>query len=173
MKFSIQKSFEILESTPFVLSAFLNPLSKEWTDVNEGDKTWTVKEVIAHLIVCEETDWLPRARIILSERVNKLFDPIDMNAHFVLAQKYSLDELLKTFQQRRVEGLIQIKLLNLQDEDFKKSATHPALGEITLQQLIATWVTHDLTHIAQIARVMAKQNKENVGAFVAYLKILK
>ncbi len=173
MKFSLQKSFEILENTPKVLATFLNPLSKEWTDVNEGDKTWTVKEVVAHLIVCEETDWLPRVRIILSDQGNKVFEPIDMNAHFRLAQKYSLVELLKTFAQRREEGLIQIKLLNLQEVDLKNSATHPALGEITLQQLIATWVTHDLTHIAQISRVMAKQNKENVGAFATYLKILR
>lgn len=172
MKFSLNKSLEILENTPFVLSALLNNLSEEWTSTNEGSNTWTAKEVVAHLIVCEETDWLPRAKIILSNHQDKTFTPIDMVAHFEIAKNKPLKDLISDFKRLRENGTNEIKAFSLQETDLKKAAIHPKLGEVNLQQLIATWVTHDLTHIAQISRIMAKQNKENVGAFVTFLNIL-
>lgn len=172
MKFSLNKSLEILENTPFVLSALLNNLSEEWTSTNEGSNTWTAKEVVAHLIVCEETDWLPRAKIILSNHQDKTFTPIDMVAHFEIAKNKPLKDLISDFKRLRENGINEIKAFSLQETDLKKTAIHPKLGEVNLQQLIATWVTHDLTHIAQISRIMAKQNKENVGAFVTFLNIL-
>lgn len=164
---------EILENTPSVISALLNNLSDEWTIFNEGENTWTAKEVVAHLIVCEESDWLPRTKIIISDNQDKTFLPVDMIAHFAIASNKPLQDLILDFQQLRESTLNEIKTLNLQDTDFNKSGIHPKLGEINLQQLIAAWVTHDLTHIAQISRVMAKQNKENVGAFATFLSILR
>ena len=173
MKFSLNKSMEILENTPFVISSLLNNLSDEWILFNEGENTWTAKEVVAHLIICEETDWLPRMKIILCESPNKTFVQIDMFAHFDLAKCNSLLYLIDNLKLLRASAVKEIKTFNLQEKDFQKSANHPKLGEVNLQQLIAAWVTHDLTHIAQIARILAKQNKENVGAFSTFLNILK
>jgi len=173
MKFSLNKSLEIIENTPLVVSALLNNISDQWTISNEGKNTWTAKEVVAHLIVCEQTDWLPRAKIILSDNQDKTFAPIDMLAHFDLAKNNSMKDLIKEFKRLRETGINEIKGLNLQKTDLNKTAIHPKVGELNLQQLIAAWAIHDLTHIAQIARIMAKQNKENVGVFATFLTILK
>lgn len=172
MNFSLEKSLEILENTPHVVSTLLRNLSDDWTIKNEGENTWSAKEVVAHLIVCEETDWLTRARIILSDKQDKTFVPIDMTAHFEIAQNNSLKDLLFQFKQLREIGTDELKAFNLQEHDFLKTANHPVLGAVNLQQLIATWVTHDLTHIAQIARVIAKQNNDLVASFKTYLSIL-
>lgn len=171
MKFSLDKHLEILENTPNVFFALLQNLNDEWTNRNEGENTWTAKEVVAHLIVCEETDWLPRIKIILNSP-EIVFSPIDMQAHFAMAQQYSLGELLFQFTAHRKKGIEELKEMNLQENDFLKTGTHPVAGKIMLQELIATWTTHDLTHIAQIARVMAKQNQTSVGNFKQFLKIL-
>lgn len=165
MNFSLEKSVEIITNTPNVVTALLYNLSDEWTTSNEGENTWTVKEVIAHLIVCEETDWLPRARIILSDNKEKNLAPIDMTAHFAIAKNNSLQDLLTQFKELRKSGIEEIKAHNLQEYDFLKTAQHPVIGQVTLRDLIAAWVTHDLTHIAQMVRVMAKQNKNLVGNF--------
>lgn len=173
MEFSLTNSFQILENTPSVISALLNNLSDDWTTKNEGGNTWTAKEVVAHLIVCEETNWLVRASIILSDSQDKTFVPIDMTTHVEMAQNNSLQDLIKKFRELRESSMKEIKAFNLQETNLKKTAIHPKLGEVNLKQLIATWVTHDLTHIAQISRVMAKQNKDNVGPFATFLSILK
>lgn len=171
MNFTLEKSLEILENTPNAISALLQHLSEEWTNNNEGENTWTAKEVVAHLIICEETDWLPRIKIILNNP-KTVFSPIDMQAHFELAKHYSMTELLIQFSTQRKKGIKAIKEMNLQQNDFLKTGTHPVAGKIMLQELIATWATHDLTHIAQIARIMAKQNRESVGNFKQFLTIL-
>ena len=173
MKFSFNKSLEILESTPMVISALLINLSDEWTEENEGEGTWTAKEVVAHLIVCEETNWLSRTRVILYDSVDKIFVPIDMALHFKIADTNMLPDLIDQFKNLRESSLSEIKGFNLQEEDFLKIAIHPKIGEVSLQELISAWVTHDLTHIAQISRVIAKQNIGLVGGFSEYLKILK
>lgn len=173
MNFSFNKSLEIIENTPTVISALLNNLSDEWTTNNEGEHTWTVIEVVAHLIVCEETNWLPRIKIILSNDNDKSFVPVDQFVHVEIAKNSSLNDLIGDFKRLRVNGINELTALSLQESDFKKSAIHPKLGEVNLQQLIATWATHDLTHIAQISRIMAKQNKENVGEFLTFLTFLK
>ena len=173
MKFSLHKSLEILENTPAVISALLNNLTDEWTTTNEEDNTWNPMEVVAHLIVCEKTDWLPRVKIILSHLEDKTFVSINMTAHFDIAKSNSMKDLIKEFKQLRESGIKEIKAFNLQEADLRKIAIHPTLGEVNLQHLFATWVVHDLTHIAQISRVIAKQNKENVGAFAPFLNILK
>lgn len=172
MNFSLSKSLEILERTPAVLTAMLSQLSDGWINCNEGADTWTPKEVVAHLIVCEETNWLPRIRLILSEQEDKAFVAMDMRAHFALAGVHSVEDLLFTFAARRATGLEVLRALNLQPSDFTRTGLHPVIGEVELQQIISTWATHDLTHIGQIARVMAKQNKDLTGGFKQYLKIL-
>lgn len=172
MNFSLNKSLEILENTPIVISTLLNNLSDDWIFANEGENTWTVKEVIAHLIVCEKTDWLIRAKTILSSSDNKTFLPIDMLAHFELSKNNSLRFLINEFKQLRQNNIKEINNFNINEMDLLKTGIHPIIGEVNLQQLVASWVTHDLTHLAQIFRIMAKQNRENVGAFRTYLKIL-
>lgn len=173
MKFTLSKSLEIIEKTPNILSAMLSGLSEEWINGNEGENTWTAKEVVAHLIFCENTDWMPRVRIMLSDNANKTLERIDMTAHFEIAKSNSLETLLNEFKTLRENSIAELKNFNLQNADYTKSAFHPKIFEVNLQQLIATWVTHDLSHITQIARVLAKQYKNEVGAFAAYLKILK
>ncbi|WP_114788849.1 DinB family protein [Niabella yanshanensis] len=173
MKFTLSKSLEIIERTPGVIYAMLSGLSDEWVTSNEGDATWNAKEVVAHLIICEQTNWLARAKIILSDDANKNLEPIDMTTHFELAKNHSLETLLHMFKTLREESVAALKNFNLQLEDFTKHAFHPKIFEVNLQQLIATWVTHDLSHLTQISRIMAQQYKNEVGPFEAYLKILK
>ena len=172
MNFSLPKSLEILERTPNVLKAMLSGINEAWTDKNEGEGTWSVKEVVAHLIVCEETNWIVRANIILSGNTNLTFVPINMTAHFELSREHSLNALMEEFTRIRTENIKTLINLNITEQDFTTTAIHPKLGEINLQQLIATWVTHDLSHLNQITRVMAKQYKQDVGPFIQFLRIL-
>ena len=172
MKFSLGKSLEIIENTPAVISVLLNNLSDDWTMANEGPNTWSVKEIVAHLIVCEETDWLPRAKIILSNTPHKTFVPIDMLGHYKLAENYSLAHLITRFQELRKISLTELKSLNINEEDHLITGSHPVIGEVNLKQLISTWVAHDLAHLSQILRVMAKQYKEKVGPFKELFTIL-
>lgn len=166
-------SLEILSNTPAVLTAMLHNLGEEWISSNEGEYTWTAKEVVAHLVVIEETDWLPRIRIILDEDGQKTFAPVDMQAHFAVARNHSMQELLNQFAVLRKQSIEEFTGYNLEEKDLQKTGNHPVLGEVQLQQLLATWVTHDLTHIAQVTRVMAKQQKNEVGPFKRYLRILE
>ncbi|MCK6616814.1 MAG: DinB family protein [Cyclobacteriaceae bacterium] len=172
MKFSLEKSLEILESTPNVISAMLQNLSEDWTNHNEGGNTWTAKEVLAHLIICEETEWLTRTKIILSEAIEKKLTPIDLQAHFEIAEKNDLSFLLMKFRELRTKNTSELLSFNLQESDFAKTAMHPELGEVNLQHIISTWTTHDLSHIAQIARVIAKQYKDFIGGFRKYQRVL-
>jgi uncharacterized damage-inducible protein DinB len=171
MEFELSKSLEVLGNTPNVVIALLQNLSDDWVNCKEGEDTWSVKEVVAHLIHCEETDWLPRMRIILNSP-EIAFNPIDMQAHFSIANNNSINEMLVKFKQLRQIVIKELKDKNLRENDLLKKGIHPIIGEGSLQQLIATWVAHDLSHKAQIARIMAKQNKELVGGFKQYLKIL-
>ncbi len=172
MSLNFIKWVEVLENTPAVVSALLHNISDEWTNRNEGENTWTAKEVIAHLIVCEQTNWLPRARIILSDNELKTFVPMDMTGHFKVAEDNTLQQLLFQFKDLRERSLEELKKYKLQEHDLLKIATHPVAGEVSLQQVIATWVSHDMAHISQIARIIAKQNTDYVGNFKRYLKIL-
>ena len=172
MKFSLEKSLGIIEPTPNALIALLSNLSDDWTTNNEGGNTWTVKETVAHLIVCEATNWLPRARTILSKASCKTFEQINMNEHFEMASSNSLHDLLVRFRDLRIISLNELKSFDLRETDFSKTANHPVIGVVSLQELIASWVTHDLSHIAQIARIMARQSSGLVGNFKNYLRIL-
>lgn len=172
MNFTINKSIEILDRTPKVLTTLLLDLSPAWTSANEGGETWSAFDIVGHLIHGEKTDWIPRAKIILSNTEPKAFEPYDRFAQFEESKGKSLKDLLVEFDMLRKKNIDFLKSLNIKDEQLDEKGIHPAFGEVTLRQLLATWVAHDLNHIAQIARVMAKQYKENVGPWVAYLKVL-
>jgi hypothetical protein len=173
MDFSLERSIELLERTPAVLNVMLQDISADWTLHNEGPDTWSVYDIIGHLIHGEETDWMPRAEIILSESENKSFVPFDRFAQFENSKSKTLHQLLDEFAILRKKGIEQLLSKNITSTDLEKKGIHPAFGEVSLSQLLAAWVVHDLNHIAQIARVMAKQYKEATGPWPAYLKILQ
>lgn len=173
MNFTIEKSLEILERTPEVLEVLLQDISADWTSHNEGGETWSVYDIIGHYIHGEKTDWIPRAEIILSENNDKRFEPFDRFAQFTESKGKSLAQLLAEFKLLREKNIGILRSKKLTGEQLKQEGIHPAFGKVTLTQLLAAWVAHDLNHIAQISRVMAKQYKEDAGPWPAYLKILQ
>ena len=173
MKFSFNQAIEILSQTPVTLRSLLSGLSAPWINNNEGAQTWSPFDVVGHLIHGERTDWMPRLKIILELGESRPFDPFDRFAQFEASKGKSLSELLETFATLRRQNLATLKQLNLTEAHFKLKGTHPDFGPVTLGQLLATWVVHDLNHLSQIARVMAKQYADEVGPWVSYLSILK
>ena len=172
MEFQLDHAKDILRRTPATLNSLLRDLPDEWVLANEGLETWSPFDVMGHLIHGEETDWIPRAWIILEDGEKRSFEPFDRFAMFEKSRGRSLSELLNTFEQMRIENLRQLDELNLTPELLAKRGKHPELGVVTLGQLLATWVLHDLSHIAQIARVMSKQYGETVGPWRAYFPVL-
>ncbi len=173
MNFTLTKSLEILERTPDVLNSLLQNLSYDWTSNNEGGETWSAYDIVGHLIHGEKTDWIPRAEIILSGKPDKSFERFDRFAQFKESKGKSLTVLLDEFKRLRKKNLAYLRSKKLTDKNLEEKGNHPDFGEVTLSQLLSTWVVHDLNHIAQIARVMAKQYKEEVGPWIKYLGILK
>ena len=173
MNFNLSKSIEILEHTPDVLIAMLQNVSIDWTSTNEGGETWSVYDVVGHLIQGEKTDWIPRMDIILSDRLDKTFEPFDRFAQLEESKGGTLTQRLDEFKILRKKNIEHLRSKELMDKSGEAKGIHPAFGEITLSQLLATWTVHDLNHISQIARVMAKQYKAEVGPWVEYLKILQ
>lgn len=173
MKFTLHHSLEILERTPDVLHAMLHELSADWTMPNEGPDTWSAYDIVGHLIHGEKTDWIPRMEIILSGKPDRTFEPFDRFAQFENSKGKSLAQLLEEFKTLRHQNIAKLRATNLANNNLTLTGTHPAFGEVTLSQLLATWTVHDLNHIAQIARVMAKQYKTEVGPWEAYLGVLK
>ena len=173
MNFTVTKSIEILERTPEVLTALLQNLSSDWISVNEGGNTWTAHGVVAHLINGEKTDWIPRMEIILSDKKDKRFAPFDQLGHVSESRGKSLKQLLDEFKSLRKKNVEILRSRKLTAKDLAKTGIHPEFGEVKLSQHLATWVVHDLDHLAQISRVMGKQYKEDVGPWVEYLKVLR
>lgn len=173
MKFDLEKSIEVLERTPFVLESLLNGLSDEWTTTNEGLETWSPYDVIGHLIHGEKTNWIARLEICLSSGPNKTFAKFDRFAQFEESRGKTLDDLLTEFKVVRTHNLALLKSKKLTPADYGKTAIHPVFGEVKLSQLLSTWVAHDMDHIFQIARVMSKQYKDEVGPWIEYLRILR
>lgn len=173
MDFHLPETIEVLERTPRVLEALLEGLSDAWLLGSEGAKTFSPFDVVGHLIHGEETDWIPRARIILEHRESRPFTPFDRFGFYEKSQGKSMAELLATFQALREENVEILRGLDLTAEQLDLKGTHPELGEVTLRQLLATWCTHDLGHLGQIARVMAKQYGSAVGPWAEYIGILK
>lgn len=172
MKFNLVRSIEILERTPAVLRTLLQNLHQDWTINNEGPETFSPYDVIGHLIHGEKTDWRVRTMMILEYGESKTFVPYDRFAQMEESKDKSIQQLLSEFGNLRADNLNWLKSLNLTGADFDKKGIHPSLGQVTLKQLLSTWVVHDLTHIAQISRVMAKQYKKEMGPWVEYFRIL-
>lgn len=172
MNFSIEKSIEILERTPAVLEAMLQNISAECAENNEGGETWSPFDVVGHLVHGEKTDWIARMEIILSGDEDKTFKPFDRFAQFEESEGKTLERLLDEFKSLRQKNVEHLRSKNLAAENLEEKGVHPDFGEVRLSQLLATWVVHDLDHIAQISRVMAKQYKEEVGPWIKYLKVL-
>jgi hypothetical protein len=172
MEFQLDHAQEILRRTPATLNTLLRRLPEEWTLSNEGAESWSPFEVVGHLIHAEEADWIPRARIILDYGETRAFDPFDRFAMFEKSRGKSLGDLLDRFELLRAENLKEMEGMNLNQEMLAKQGMHLELGLVTLSQLLSTWVVHDLGHIGQVVRVMAKQYKEAVGAWQAYLPVL-
>lgn len=172
MQFDLQQATELLKRTPATLNSLLRDLPTPWVVQNEGAETWSPYDIMGHLIHGEESDWIPRARIILEYGESKAFEPFDRVAMFEKSKGKSLPELLDTFAQLREANLRELQLMNLTAELLEKRGRHPELGEVTMKQLLATWVVHDLGHVRQVVRVMAKQYREAVGPWHAYLSIL-
>lgn len=173
MKFSIDNTIEILGQTPDVLITLLQNASDDWVLKNEGGESWSAYDIIGHLTHGEKTDWMTRATIILSKNPDKKFEPFDRFAQFNDNKGKSMTQLLNEFSKLRAENLKQLRSKNISADQLLLKGTHPSFGEVTLAQLLATWVVHDLNHIAQISRVMAFQYKDEVGPWSAYLSILK
>lgn len=169
----LEDTIALLRRTPAALDALLRDLPDAWTHRNEGESTWTVCEVIGHLIHGELTDWIPRATLILEHDDVSEFEPFDRNAHLRASDARSINELLDEFSALRAANLDQLSAWRIGPLELAKQARHPALGEVTLSQLLATWAVHDLTHLHQISRVMAHQYGEVVGPWRAYLGVLQ
>ena len=173
MDFQLDHAKEILRRTPATLNSLLYGLSDEWLLSNEGPDSWSPFDIMGHLIHAEEADWIPRARVILDYGEKRAFEPFDRFAMFEKSRGKSIGELLAEFERLRAESLRELEAMNLTPEMLGKRGAHPDLGVVTLSQLLSTWVVHDLGHIGQVARVMAKQYKEAVGAWQEYLPILR
>jgi hypothetical protein len=173
MDFELAKALEILERTPAMLERLLDGLSDDWVLRNEGPDSWSPYDVIGHLIEGEESNWMPRAQMILEHGETQAFKPFDRIAQFEKSKGKSLHEMLGEFAQLRRACLAELRRLNLTPADLEKRGTHPAFGAVTLGELLATWAVHDLSHIAQIARVMCRQCSEAVGPWKEYLPILR
>lgn len=173
MEFELSKAIEILERTPSTLSNLLKDISLDWTHNNIGEDTWSPYDVIGHLIHGEKTDWITRTEIILSNAPSKTFIPFDRFAQFEASKGKSMNQLLSEFGELREANIQKLKSLNLSEEDFDKEGVHPEFGTVTLKQLLSTWVTHDLAHMDQIVKTMAKQYQTEVGPWANYISILK
>ncbi|HVO60262.1 MAG TPA: DinB family protein [Terriglobales bacterium] len=171
--FNLSQTIALLERTPAALNALLRGLPETWTKTNEGNNTWSPYDIIGHLIFGELTDWLPRARVILAGDETRTFEPFDRVGYKSESEGQSLDWLLDEFARVRRASLSTLRALNLQAQDFSRRARHPALGSVTLSQVLATWAVHDLTHLHQISRVMAEQYRQAVGPWSAFLGVLQ
>lgn len=170
---SVSDAINLLRRTPQLLYDLLDGLPDHLIYATEGPKTWSPYDVVGHLIHGEKTDWIPRLKICLSDNADKTFQRFDRFAQFEDSKGKTLQELLATFEQLRKDTIAALKEMKLTPKDYDRTAQHPALGEVTLEQLLTTWVVHDLNHINQVSRVIAKQYKQDVGPWNAYLGILQ
>ena len=172
MHFNLSDGIAVLERTPATLRAMLGGLPSDWVDATEGAETWSPYVIVGHLIHGERTDWIPRARVILAQGSDRRFTPYDRFAQFRESKGKSLADLLAELALLRAENLATLRGWRLGDAQLALEGIHPDFGAVSLRQLLATWVGHDLGHIAQTARVMAKQYREEVGPWRAYLPVM-
>ncbi len=170
---NLNDTISLLKRTPAVLNTLLRDLPGTWTFRNEGEKSWTPFDVVGHLIHAERTDWIPRAKTILKFGDTQPFAPFDRLGHERETEGKSLGQLLDEFARVRSQSIADLRVLNVKPEDLARKGRHPALGAVTLSELLATWAAHDLTHLHQISRIMAHQYREAVGPFNVYLGVLQ
>ena len=172
MNFDLAIAIDVLRRSPSTLQCLIGSLSESWIQGNEGPETFSPFDVIGHLIDGEETDWIPRARIILAKGPNLRFEPYDRFRHRMRNVGRSSDSLLAEFTRLRTGNLKELESWNLTGIELDLFGEHPSLGRVTLRQLLAAWVVHDLGHLAQVARVMAKQYNDEVGPWITFLPVL-
>ena len=172
MKYKVNEAIRILERTPLVLKSLLSELDDSWIFNNEGAETWSPFDIVGHLIHGEKTDWLPRIKIILSDN-DKHFHAFDRFAQFEKSKGKTINELLSEFKILRIENIKLLQSFNISETDLEKTGIHPEFGLVTLRQHLSTWVVHDLTHLSQITRVMAKQYKPETGPWIKYFPKLE
>ncbi len=173
MGHDLQNTIALLSRTPAAFDALLRGLPEVWTHRNEGDNTFTVVDVIGHLIHADKADWMPRANMILEHGEAKPFEPFDRWGHVEVCRGKTLPQLLDEFGRVRSECLDELRALNLKPEQLELRGRHPSLGAVTLSNLLASWAAHDMTHLHQVSRIMAHQYRGAVGPFGAFLGVLK
>lgn len=173
MNFNLEEAIEILERTPKTLENFLSGISLGWLESNEGEGTWNAVEVVEHLIEAELNNWIPRLEFILQGKKNNPFPPFDRFSHLHKEDERSDEQLFDEFKRIRTKNIAKLKSLVDQKVHLELTGLHPEFGEVRVRELLSTWVVHDLTHISQIVRVMAKRYRADVGPWKKYLGILK
>jgi len=173
MEHDLEQTIALLSRTPAALDGLLRDLPETWTHRGEGEDTWTVFDVVGHLNYADRENWMPRARRILQFGEEQPFDPFDRQGHVRESQGKSLSQVLDEFARVREGCLVDLRALNLTSEQMTKRGRHPALGPVTLSELLATWAAHDMTHLHQISRILAHQYREAVGPFASYLGVLQ
>jgi DinB superfamily len=173
MQHNLENTISLLTRTPAALSALLGDLPETWTGRNEGENTWSAFDVVGHLIHGERADWMPRAKVVLQFGETQAFEPFDRWAQVRESEGKSLGQLLDEFARLRSESLGELRGLHLRPEDFERRGRHPALGVVTLSELLAAWAAHDLTHLHQISRIMAHQYRQAVGPWSRFLGVLQ
>jgi hypothetical protein len=172
-EFNVTEAVAVLTRTPATLDSLLRGLPGVWVHRNEGKDTWSAFDIMGHLVFAERSDWMPRVRILLENGETRPFDPFDRFAQLNVKRASSLEQLLDDFAGLRRDNLAALSALNLPQESFNRRGRHPALGVVTLAELLAAWAVHDLTHLHQLSRVMAHQYRDAVGPWSAYLGVLQ
>ncbi len=169
----LDESMALLTGTPAALDALLRGLPEAWTLATEGEGTWSPYIVIGHLLHCEKADWMPRVRMIREHGTAKPFEPLDREAQFRDGTSRDLAAMLNEWRPLRAANLEELRAMQLSEADLERQGTHPAFGPVTLRQLLATWTAHDMAHVVQIARTMAKRYREEVGPWAEYLSVMR
>lgn len=173
VQFELSQGVAVLERTPATLDAMLRGLPADWTNATEGAETWSPFDVVGHLIHGERSDWIPRARIILAQGADRRFTPYDRFAQFRESQGKALEQLLDEFAALRAHNVRTLRDWNLGDSELQLTGVHPEFGDVSLRQLLACWVAHDLGHLVQVSRVMARQYRDAIGPWRAYLSVMQ
>jgi hypothetical protein len=171
MEHNLEQTISLLARTPAALDGLLRDLPPAWTLRNEGGESWSAFDIVGHLIFADRTDWLPRAKMILEHGDTLPFEPFDRQGHVRESEGKTMDQLLHEFARVRSKSLSDLRSLNLKAEDFDRPGKHPALGAVTMAQLLSTWAVHDLNHLHQLSRVLAYQYKEAVGPWAKFLGV--
>jgi hypothetical protein len=173
MTHNLDETIDLIARTPAVLDTLLRDLPEIWTRRNEGGDTWTPVDVIGHLISGERTDWMPRVRIILEYGAARTFEPFDMQGHRREVQGKTLEQLLDEFARLRSDNLNTLRAMKLGPSELARAGRHPALGDVTMSELLATWAAHDLTHVHQLTRILAHQYRDIVGPWTQYMGVMQ